>query len=55
MKALKVRSYNLQLPAFLPDATFGYVRSLTSQDLSEVDVKGVMMNSFHLMQNQVLQ
>lgn len=50
MKALKVRSYNLQLPAFLPDATFGYVRSLTSQDLSEVDVKGVMMNSFHLMQ-----
>ena len=50
MDTLQVRQHILPLPAFLPDATFGYVRSLTSSDLSEVGVQGVMMNAFHLMQ-----
>jgi len=50
MDTLQVRQHTLPLPAFLPDATFGYVRSLTSADLSEVGVQGVMMNAFHLMQ-----
>ncbi len=50
MSTLQVRQHTLPLPAFLPDATFGYVRSLTSADLSEAGVQGVMMNAFHLMQ-----
>ncbi len=50
MDTLQVRQHTLPLPAFLPDATFGYVRSLTSADLSEAGVQGVMMNAFHLMQ-----
>ena len=50
MNTLQVRQHTLPLPAFLPDATFGYVRSLTSTDLSEAGVQAVMMNAFHLMQ-----
>ncbi|HOE35357.1 MAG: tRNA-guanine transglycosylase [Chloroflexi bacterium] len=50
MKTLDVRAHSLSLPAFLPDATYGFVRSLTSADLTEVGVKALMMNAFHLMQ-----
>jgi len=34
----------------MPDATYGYVRSLTSQDLRQVCLPMLMMNAFHLMQ-----
>lgn len=34
----------------MPDATYGYVRSLTSQDLRQVGLPMLMMNAFHLMQ-----
>lgn len=40
----------LQLPAFLPDATLGVVRSVDSADLEQCGVQGVVMNTFHLMQ-----
>ena len=40
----------LQLPTFLPDATFGYVRAVDSQDLERVKIQGLVMNTFHLMQ-----
>jgi queuine tRNA-ribosyltransferase len=40
----------LQLPAFLPDATRGVVRSLDSVDLENCGVQAVVMNTFHLMQ-----
>jgi queuine tRNA-ribosyltransferase len=40
----------IPLPAFLPDATFGQVRSLDAQDLAACGVQAVMMNSYHLMQ-----
>lgn len=50
MKSLSVRSHNIPLPVFLPDATFGYVRSLTAEDLRAIGIPAVMMNSFHLMQ-----
>jgi queuine tRNA-ribosyltransferase len=50
MNTLNIRGRELALPAFLPDATYGYVRSLTSADLHEVGVKALMMNAFHLMQ-----
>ncbi len=40
----------LTLPAFLPDATLGVVRSVDSADLEACGVEAVVMNTFHLMQ-----
>lgn len=40
----------LPLPAFLPDATRGFVRSMDAGDLKQAGVQGVVMNVFHLMQ-----
>ncbi len=39
------------LPAFLPDATRGFVRAVDSADLERCDVPAVVMSTFHLMQN----
>ncbi|MDE2125549.1 MAG: tRNA-guanine transglycosylase [Armatimonadetes bacterium] len=36
------------LPAFLPDATHGYVRSADAADLETAGVQAVVMNAFHL-------
>jgi queuine tRNA-ribosyltransferase len=41
---------DLTLPAFLPDATLGVVRSVDSADLEQCGVQAVVMNTFHLMQ-----
>ncbi|HHX42669.1 MAG TPA: tRNA guanosine(34) transglycosylase Tgt [Chloroflexi bacterium] len=38
------------VPAFLPDATYGTVRTVDSQDLEGAGVQAVEMNVFHLMQ-----
>ena len=40
----------LAFPAYLPDATYGVVRSVDAVDLLHCGVQAVMMNSFHLMQ-----
>lgn len=40
----------LQFPVFLPDATFGVVRSVDSADLLNCGIQAVVMNAFHLMQ-----
>jgi len=40
----------LTLPVYLPDATFGVVRTADADDLLRVGVQGVVMNTFHLMQ-----
>ena len=39
----------LKLPAFFPDGTYGVVKSVSSRDLNGVDVKGMIVNTFHLM------
>lgn len=41
---------DLPSPLFLPDATFGVVRSVDSEDLKAVGVEALVMNTFHLMQ-----
>jgi queuine tRNA-ribosyltransferase len=41
---------NIPLPAFLPDATQGVVRTLDAVDVAACQVSAVMMNVFHLMQ-----
>ena len=40
----------LELPAFLPDATFGVVRAVDADDLLDCGIQAVVMNTFHLMQ-----
>jgi len=47
---LNIRDKTLKLPAFLPDATSGYVRAVDSQDLESVNIQALVMNTFHLMQ-----
>lgn len=42
---------NLPLPTFLPDATLGVVRALDSVDVANCGINGLVMNTFHLMQN----
>jgi len=49
-KQIKIRDKTLQLPAFLPDATLGYVRAVDTQGLHAVEIQALVMNSFHLMQ-----
>jgi len=45
-----VRDKKVELPVYMPDATYGYVRALTSHDLRQVGLPALMMNAFHLMQ-----
>lgn len=49
MKSLTIRNNDYQLPMFLPDSTRGVVRSLDSKDLNTAETKGVVVNTFHLM------
>ncbi len=37
-------------PIFLPDATFGVVRSVAAEDLEAIGIEALVMNTFHLMQ-----
>lgn len=41
----------LPLPTFLPDATLGVVRAVDSADVANCGICGLVMNTFHLMQN----
>ena len=47
---MQIRDKALALPAFLPDATLGYVRAVDSRDLESIGIQGLVMNTFHLMQ-----
>ena len=40
----------LELPQFLPDATFGQVRGLAADQVARCGIQAMMMNTFHLMQ-----
>lgn len=48
--ALRLPHGDLTLPAYLPDATLGVVRSVDSEDLLACDTPALVMNAFHLMQ-----
>jgi queuine tRNA-ribosyltransferase len=50
-KVLHLPHGKLDLPEFLPDATKGLVRSVDSRDLEDCGIRGLVMNTFHLMQN----
>ena len=48
---LDVPHGRLGFPLFMPDATFGVVRSVGSEDLKRCGVQAVVMNVFHLTQH----
>lgn len=48
--ALNLVHGELPLPAFLPDATLGVVRTVDAADLARAGTRGLVMNVFHLMQ-----
>jgi queuine tRNA-ribosyltransferase len=50
-KYLNLPTGSIHLPEFLPDATRGVVRSVDSLDMEGCGVQGLVMNTFHLMQN----
>ncbi|MCX6053878.1 MAG: tRNA guanosine(34) transglycosylase Tgt [Chloroflexi bacterium] len=50
-RALKLTQGEVRSPIFLPDATFGVVRSVDAEDLAAVGIKALVMNTFHLMQH----
>jgi queuine tRNA-ribosyltransferase len=50
-RSINVPHGEMKLPLFLPDATFGAVRSMDSADLEGCGIQAVVMNVFHLMQN----
>ena len=45
---LKTISEVIKTPFFMPDATRGFVRSLSSQDLKEIDMGPMVVNTYHL-------
>jgi queuine tRNA-ribosyltransferase len=49
-RALALPHGELPMPAFLPDATLGVVRSVDTADLWGAGVRALVMNVFHLMQ-----
>ncbi len=49
-RAFVLHRKSLSLPLFMPDATFGFVKSVLSQDLKSVGIQALVMNAFHLMQ-----
>ncbi|MBS1807423.1 MAG: queuine tRNA-ribosyltransferase family protein [Acidobacteria bacterium] len=49
-KALSFFRGEMRVPAFLPDATLGVVRSIDSLDLEMCGIQALVMNTFHLMQ-----
>ena len=49
-RIIDVPSGRLEPPFFMPDATFGFVRSVEPDDLVRCGIQAVVMNVFHLMQ-----
>jgi queuine tRNA-ribosyltransferase len=49
-KSLGLAHGLLEFPIFLPDATFGLVRTVDAVDLLNCNIQALVMNTFHLMQ-----
>lgn len=50
-RIVTLKNEPLKTPVFLPDATYGVVRSVDAQDLENCGVSALVMNTFHLMQH----
>lgn len=49
MKQIFIKSQTHRLPIFLPDATRAVVKSIDSQDITEAGIKGMVVKTYHLM------
>jgi len=49
LKNITVKGKQLNFPTFFPDATRAVVRSIDSLDLTQAGIKGLIVNTFHLM------
>ena len=49
MNNLTIKNQTYSLPMFLPDATLGVVRSLSTQQIKQAGIQGVVINTYHLM------
>jgi queuine tRNA-ribosyltransferase len=48
LKEFHVHSKKVELPIFLPDATHGFVRGVSTLDLVSCGIKGLVVNTYHL-------
>ena len=55
MKEVTIKGKTYVLPQYLPDATRGYVKSVDPTDLVSSGIKGVMVNTYHLIENPGLE
>lgn len=49
VNSMKIKGKEQKLPVFFPDATRGVIRSLDSKDLQDADIKGLIVNTYHLL------
>ena len=47
-KIIKTAHGSIKTPVFLPDATRGYIKALSNEDLKIVGVKSMVVNTYHL-------
>lgn len=51
LDSIKIMGKNYQFPIYLPDATLGVVRGLNSKQIEQAGIKGVVINTYHLMKH----
>ncbi len=51
---LEVKGKKIPLPAFFPDATLGFVRGVSSDDLAKCRIEGVVVNIYHLLHGDLI-
>lgn len=49
VSTINLRGKKLILPTFFPDATRGFIRGVSTQDLENIGIPGLVTNTFHLM------
>lgn len=49
MKSLTIKGITYTLPTYLPDATLGVVRNISSKQVAKNNIEGVVINTYHLM------
>ena len=49
IKKIKTLHGELKLPAFFPDATRGFIKCLSDEDLVKTNSAGVVVNAYHLL------
>lgn len=54
VNSIKTSHGSINFPAFFPDATCGFVKSVSSSDLKNARIDGVVVNIYHLLKNNLI-